>query len=71
MNWRDFIERVGWTVIQASGAATAVVLSTNVDWQEGLKFVGIAALGAAAKVAAAQQFGTRGSGDAIPGGVQS
>lgn len=72
MNWRDFIERVGWTAIQALSAAGLVVLtSEGISWQEGLKFVGVAVGIAVAKVVVAQQVGDSGTGDAIPGGVKS
>lgn len=64
----DFLERVGWTAIQAF-AATALVTGFD-DWALTGKIAGTAAVGAALKVVAAQQFGDRGSGDAIPGGVE-
>ena len=68
--WKDFLERVAWTAIQAAAAATLTALALDdVTWKEGLTFVGIATLAAACKVILAQQVGTRGSGDAIPGGV--
>jgi hypothetical protein len=64
---KDFIERVAWTAIYAAAAAA---LGTDFsDWALTGKIVGIAALTAALKVIVAQQVGTRGSGDAIPGGV--
>lgn len=72
MNWRDFVERVGWTAIQALSAAGLIVLTSDgISWQEGLKFVGVAVAIAVAKVVVAQQVGDSGTGDAIPGGVQS
>lgn len=67
INYRDFLERVGWTLIQAF-AATALVTGFD-DWALTLKVAGTAALGAALKVIAAQQVGDRASGDAIPGGT--
>ena len=68
----DFLERVSWTAIQAAAGAVIVVLTTpDMTWQNGAKVVGIAAVVAAMKVLAAQQVGDRGSGDAIPGGVES
>lgn len=68
--WLDFLERVGWTAVQAAAAAVIVVLtSPDMTWENGFKMVGIAAAVAAAKVLAAQQVGDNGSGDAIPGGV--
>lgn len=66
-NYKDFIERVAWTAIQAF-AATALVTGFD-DWALTLKVAGTAAVGAALKVIAAQQTGDRGSGDAIPGGT--
>jgi hypothetical protein len=67
---KDFIERVGWTALQAGvGFALASWQGGPLDstfWNGLLYAVGIAAL----KVIAAQQVGTRGSGDAIPGGVE-
>ncbi len=69
---KDFIERVAWTAIQAAAATVLVALtSPDMTWENGVKLVGIAAALAACKVIAAQQVGENGSGDAIPGGVQS
>ena len=69
---KDFIERVGWTAIQAgAGAAIVALTSSDLSWQDGAKMVGAAAAIAGLKVFSAQQFGTRGSGDAIPGGVEA
>ena len=65
---KDFVERVVWTAIQAA-AATALVTGFD-DWRLTAEICGVAALGAALKVIAAQQVGDRGSGDAIPGGVE-
>lgn len=68
---RDFIERVGWTFIQAAAAAGITALSSpDLTWETGLKFVATAGGLAVLKVLAAQQVGDRGSGDAIPGGVE-
>lgn len=68
---RDFVERVGWTALQAGAASAIVALSAdNIDWGDAAQVTGIAALIAALKVIAAQQIGNRGSGDAIPGGVE-
>ena len=68
---RDFIERVGWTFIQAAAAAALTALtSPDLTWETGLKFVGTAGAIAVLKVLAAQNAGDRGSGDAIPGGVE-
>jgi hypothetical protein len=55
--WIDFGERVGWTAIQAAAGAVIVVLSTGVDWKQGLLFVGITTAGAVAKVAVAFRVG--------------
>lgn len=65
--WLDFLERVGWTAIQAF-AATALVTGFD-DWTLTLKVAGTAALASSLKVIVAQNVGDRGSGDAIPGGV--
>jgi hypothetical protein len=64
---KDFVERVVWTAVQAAAAAA---LATGFDnWNLTGKVAGLAALAAALKVVIAQNIGTRGSGDAIPGGV--
>lgn len=64
--FKDFIERVGWTAFQAAcGAVVDLITSGEITWRSALYAAGFAAL----KVIVAQQFGTRGSGDAIPGGV--
>ena len=68
INYRDLIERVGWTAIQA-GAAAALATGFD-DWLLTAKVAGAAALAAALKVLVAQQTGDRGTGDAIPGGVK-
>lgn len=65
----DFVERVGWTAIQAAAGSTIVVLTTpDMTWENGAKVVGIAAAIAGLKVIAAQRVGDSGMGDAIPGG---
>ena len=67
---KDFVERVGWTALQAAAAAGITALSSpDLDWQTAAKFVGTAAALAVLKVLAAQNVGSTGSGDAIPGGV--
>lgn len=67
---RDFIERVGWTAIQAGAAAAITALSSpDLTWVTGLKFVGTAALLAVLKVLVAQNVGDSPDGAAIPGGV--
>jgi hypothetical protein len=66
-NWRDFLERVGWTAFQASvGALLDLALTGEITLRSAL----YAALIAAAKVIVAQQVGRRATGDAIPGGVE-
>lgn len=65
---RDFVERVGWTAIQAAAAA-ALVTGFN-DWVMTGKIAGTAAIVAALKVVVAQNVGSSGAGDALPGGVE-
>ncbi|MDQ5821954.1 MAG: hypothetical protein M3540_10985 [Actinomycetota bacterium] len=68
---KDFIDRVGWTAIQAAAAAGITALSSpDLTLATGLKFVGTAALLAVLKVLAAQNVGDSGDGAAIPGGVE-
>lgn len=55
--WVDFGERIAWTAIQSAAGAVIVVLTTGVNWKEGLLFVGITTLGAVAKVTVAQRIG--------------
>jgi len=64
---KDFIERVGWTAIQVGLGALLAYLETGDawSWRTAANAVGLAVL----KVLVAQNVGTRGSGDAIPGGV--
>ena len=64
---KDFIERVGWTAIQAAAGA---VLDLMISGEISLRAVGYAAAIAALKVVVAQRVGDSGSGDAIPGGVE-
>ncbi len=68
--FRDLVERVGWTAIQAF-AATAIIhlANENVEWGHAFGASGIAALIAALKVLVAQNVGGSGNGDAISGGV--
>jgi hypothetical protein len=69
----DFIERVGWTAIQAGAAAAITALTTDaITWATGLKIVGIAAAIAALKVIVAQNAGSSDLGalpDPSGGGV--
>lgn len=70
INWKDFIERVGWTAIQATAGAALVVLTTdNIIWGDAIKFVGVAVAVAVVKVVIAQQAGDTSTGEAFPGGV--
>ena len=64
---RDFVERVGWTIVQAvAGALLDLLVSGHVVvWRTAL----YAALIAALKVIVAQRYGSSRLGDAIPGGV--
>jgi hypothetical protein len=71
---KDFIERVGWTFAEAYiglGAVDWIANGINLNLLHQL----YAALGAATastiKVLLAQRVGKRGSGDAIPGGVET
>lgn len=69
---RDFLERVGWTAIQAFAGSEIVALTTSsVTFVDGLKVAGVAAAIAALKVVTAQNVGSSGDGAAIPGGVQA
>jgi hypothetical protein len=68
--WLDFLDRVGWTAIQAACGATVVVLTSDgVNWEEGAKMVGVAAAVATLKVVAAQRAGKTDLGSAVPGDV--
>ena len=60
--WLDFFERVIWTALQAAAAAVITVLASDVTWEQGLAFVGIAALLAACKVIVGQHTGRDESG---------
>ena len=69
---KDFLERVGWTFLQVEiGLGLLDWINSGIN----LSFVHTVytSLGAAAvatvKVLLAQNVGSRGSGDAIPGGV--
>ena len=71
VNYRDLIERVGWSTIYALLAAVLTVLtSEGMGWEEAAKFIGITLVTALIKVISAQQVGSSGTGDAIPGGVK-
>lgn len=69
---RDFVERVGWTLIQAFvGAMLAFLMKdgTDIDWATSAYASLIAGLIAAAKVVVAQRWGNNNDGAALPGGV--
>lgn len=69
--WKDFLDRVGWTALQAAaGAAITALTGANFDWATAGKFVGITTAIAVLKVITAQNAGGNGSGDAIPGGIE-
>lgn len=70
---KDLIERVGWTFIQAEiglGALDWLAKGINLAFWHQLEISAGAAAAATIKVLIAQNVGTRGSGDAIPGGVE-
>lgn len=67
VNWRDFVERVAWTAIQAFAAS--ILVTGLEDWKTALGIAGTAAAIAACKVTVAQQVGDRKTGDAFPGGT--
>lgn len=68
--WLDFLDRVGWTALQAAAGAVVVVLTEqDISWQAAVKFVLVAAVLAAAKVVAAQNSGRDDLGAAVPGHV--
>jgi hypothetical protein len=66
--WLDFLERVVWTALQAAAGAAIVVLASDVDWQQGLAFVGITTLAAVAKVVVGQNTGVDDTGAILPPG---
>jgi hypothetical protein len=69
---RDWAERVGWTFVEAYlalGALDWIANGVNLSLLHQLYGSLGAALVATVKVLLAQRVGTRGSGDAIPGGV--
>lgn len=64
--WKDFMERVGWTALEAAGGAGFdVLMSGHVTWRAAAYAVAIAA----GKVIFAQRVGKTNDGAAIPGGV--
>jgi hypothetical protein len=69
---KDLAERVGWTFIQAYialGAVDWIAAGINLSLLHELYVALGAAVASTIKVLIAQRVGTRGSGDAIPGGV--
>jgi hypothetical protein len=64
---KDFLERVGWTAVQAAaGALLSDIISGHIIiWQT----IAFAAAVAALKVVIAQNVGANNDGAAIPGGV--
>ena len=70
---KDLFERVAWTFIQsyiALGAIDWLSAGVNLAFIHQLYISLGAALAATIKVFIAQNVGSRGSGDAIPGGVE-
>jgi hypothetical protein len=70
---KDFVERAGWTFIEAYiglGAIDWIANGVNLSLLHQLYGALGAALAATIKVLIAQRVGSRGSGDAIPGGVE-
>lgn len=71
--FKDLVERCGWTFIEAYvglGAIDWITNGINMSLVHSL-YAGLgAAVAAVIKVLVAQQVGNRGSGDAIPGGVE-
>ncbi len=69
---KDFIERVGWTGIQAFvGVIVAGMIKngTDIEWRQVVYAALISAGVAAGKVILAQNVGDHPDGSAIPGGV--
>lgn len=65
---KDFVERVGWTAVYFAAAAFITWATSGDPWSWRTFAVGVGL--SVCKVVVAQQFGSRGSGDAIPGGVE-
>lgn len=65
--WLDFLDRVGWTFVQAFVGAL-VVFGLD-SWEDSLKAAVGAGVVAAAKVAVAQRSGSDDLGAAVPGQV--
>jgi hypothetical protein len=68
---RDFVERVGWTAIEAaSGAALTVLTGATLGWRAALTMIGTTTAVAVLKVIIAQRAGDTNEGAAIPGGIK-
>jgi hypothetical protein len=63
--WLDLLDRVLGTALASAAGATITVLSTGVDWEEGLLFVGVTVLGTVCKVLVGQNTGTDDTGALI------
>jgi len=65
--WLDLLDRVGWTGIQAAAGALALYLSGQgvLTWKGAGIVVGVAILGAIAKVTVGQNTGTDDTGSLI------
>jgi hypothetical protein len=64
--WLDLIDRAGWTAVQAAaGAIVAYLAFDDIGWEEGLGFVGTAALVAVVKVVIGQNTGAEQTGSLI------
>lgn len=70
---KDFVERVGWTLIQAYialGLLDWLASGFNLDFLHQVYASLGAALAATIKVLIGQRLGNTGMGDVIPGGVE-
>jgi hypothetical protein len=65
--WKDFLERVGWTIMYGAAAAFIDWATTGNPWS--WRTFAIAVGLAVAKVGIAQNVGDHNDGSAIPGGV--
>ena len=65
--WLDFLDRVGWTGVQASIASIALYLSGEgvLTWKGAAIFVGAAVLAAVGKVVTGQNTGSDDTGALI------
>lgn len=65
--WLDLLDRAGWTGVQAATGALALYLSGEgvLTWKGAAIVVGVAVLGAIAKVTAGQNTGTDDTGSLI------